>query len=187
MERGRVGTGVPRLRPGRHLRAPNAVAAPPGAATVLDRDPEELLHTPVWRIRLEKIRDHLSPIGSIDCAQDAHDFVKPFFEGLDREHFLVVCLTASSHVIGSEVVAIGDESSCPVDIANVFKAAILRNARAILVAHNHPNGGCTPSGADINLTGQLLEAAEVMRIRLIDHLVVGDYAYSSLGELGFLE
>jgi DNA repair protein RadC len=66
----------------------------------------------------------------------------------------------------------------------VFKAALLANAAAIILAHNHPSGEATPSPDDAVLTRRLRTAGEVMGIEVLDHLVIGDRRYVSFRETG---
>jgi DNA repair protein RadC len=62
----------------------------------------------------------------------------------------------------------------------VFKSAILANAVAIIVCHNHPSGELVPSDEDIKLTKQLIEAGELLGIKVLDHLIVSNQGYKSL-------
>jgi DNA repair protein RadC len=66
----------------------------------------------------------------------------------------------------------------------VFKAALLANAAAIILAHNHPSGDATPSPDDAVLTRRLRTAGEVMGIEVLDHLVIGDRRYVSFRDTG---
>jgi DNA repair protein RadC len=63
---------------------------------------------------------------------------------------------------------------------DVFKSAILANAVAIIVCHNHPSGELVPSDEDIKLTKQLIEAGELLGIKVLDHLIVSSQGYKSL-------
>ena len=68
----------------------------------------------------------------------------------------------------------------------VFKTAILSNAASIMAFHNHPSGETTPSQQDIQLTNRLYEAGELLGIKLLDHLIIGDGTFTSLKEKGYL-
>jgi DNA repair protein RadC len=68
----------------------------------------------------------------------------------------------------------------------VFKAAILANASAIVVAHVHPSGDPTPSGDDLHLTRQLTAAGTLLGIEVLDHIIVGDGRHVSFREIGHL-
>lgn len=92
----------------------------------------------------------------------------------DREHFVVMLLNSKNRIIGMNTVSVGSLSSSLVHPREVFKPAILANAAAILVAHNHPSGEPTPSCEDIEITKRLKAAAELLSIRLLDHIVLGE-------------
>jgi DNA repair protein RadC len=78
----------------------------------------------------------------------------------------------------------GSVNAAQVRIAEVFKEAVRANSPAIAIAHNHPSGDPTPSAADIALTTELNNAAKVLDIDLIDHLIIGDGRWISLRRLG---
>jgi DNA repair protein RadC len=92
----------------------------------------------------------------------------------DREHFVVLLLNSKNRLIGINTVSIGSLTSSLAHPREVFKPAILANAAAIIVAHNHPSGEPTPSQDDVEITKRLHAAAELLGIRLLDHIVLGD-------------
>jgi DNA repair protein RadC len=119
--------------------------------------------------------------GSADLVRDstsAAALLRPCFEGLDREQFVVCGLDAKHRVIGINVVSIGTLTLSLVHPREVFKALILMNAAAWLCAHNHPSGDVTPSQEDRALTKRLREASELLGITLLDHLILGEGCYS---------
>jgi DNA repair protein RadC len=104
-------------------------------------------------------------------------------ENEDREHFTVVLLDARNRVVGVNTVSIGTLTASLVHPREVFKPAILANAAAIIVAHNHPSGDPEPSNEDVAITQRLGEAGALLGIRLLDHLVLGaDGAFVSLAD-----
>lgn len=118
----------------------------------------------------------------IGSADDAWRLLAPRLEGLDRERFVVVLLNRKHAVLGVELVAIGTLDATLVHPREVFKPAIRRSAAAVLLAHNHPSGDPTPSPEDHALTRRLLEAADVLGLQVLDHLVIGAGRYASLRE-----
>ena len=84
----------------------------------------------------------------IAAPEEIVEVIKPVFDGLDREQFVVLYLNMKLHPIGVEIIAIGGSYECNVEIKNVFKGAIVANAVAIAVAHNHPSGVPKPSDGD---------------------------------------
>ena len=109
------------------------------------------------------------------------------------ESFVVIMLDRKNHPIGKHVVTTGTLTSSLAHPREVFRAAILANAAAIVCTHNHPSGDPAPSAADVQVTRQLREAAKALDIELMDHVVCGDakadprgLGYYSFREAGVL-
>ena len=90
----------------------------------------------------------------------------------DREQFVCFHLDARNHVNGREVVSIGSLNASLVHPRELFKAAILNNAAAVVLAHNHPSGDTTPSKEDILLTQRIVAAGKLLGIEVMDHVIV---------------
>ena len=90
----------------------------------------------------------------------------------DREKFIVLHLDARNRVIAHEIASIGSQSASIVHPREVFKAAILKGANSIILAHNHPSGDPAPSRDDIDLTHRLREAGNIVGVEIIDHIIV---------------
>jgi len=107
---------------------------------------------------------------------------------LDRkseEVFAILTLDVKSQLTGVFEVSKGSLSSSIVTPREVFKRAILQNAKAILLAHNHPSGDPKPSGDDIQITERLVEAGDLLGINVFDHLIIGSSSnFVSLKERG---
>ena len=84
------------------------------------------------------------------------------------------------------MVSVGSLNKAIVYPREVFKKAILSNAANVLAFHNHPSGDTEPSQQDIQLTSRLVEAGELLGIKLLDHLIRGDETFISLKETGYL-
>jgi DNA repair protein RadC len=101
-----------------------------------------------------------------------------------QESFWVILLDRKNHALGCVMVSLGTLSNTLVHPREVFKPAILASASAIIVAHNHPSGDPAPSAPDIQVTRQLREAAKILDIMLIDHVIIG-YPESDPQGLGY--
>ena len=97
-----------------------------------------------------------------------------------QECFALVLLDVKHRLLGTQVVTIGTATETLAHPREVFRAAIHRGATRIIVAHNHPSGAVEPSPEDIALTKQLLQAALVVGIPVLDHLILGGGQYCSL-------
>ena len=105
----------------------------------------------------------------------------------DREVFVVLHLDTRNRVVAHEVTSIGSQNASLVHPREVFKAAILKGATSIILAHNHPSGDPAPSKDDIDLTHRLAEAGGLMGIQVLDHFVVAPAGESvSMKELGIV-
>ena len=124
-------------------------------------------------------RQILSPNG-------AYQMIKEQLEGLDREQFIIACLNTKNEPTNISVVSVGTLNKAIIHPREVFKTAILSNASSIMAFHNHPSGDTTPSDQDIQLTHRLVEAGELLGIKLLDHLIIGDGSFTSLKEKGYL-
>ena len=124
-------------------------------------------------------RQILSPNG-------AYQMIKEQLEGLDREQFIIACLNTKNEPTNITLVSVGSLNKAIVHPREVFKTAILSNAASIMAFHNHPSGDATPSDQDIQLTHRLVEAGELLGIKLLDHLIIGDSSFTSLKEKGYL-
>lgn len=105
-------------------------------------------------------------------------------ENSAEEKFVMLCFNTKNNVIGAFEVSKGSLNASIVHPREVFKRAILSNANTILVAHNHPSCDLSPSNDDINLTEQLKQTGDIIGIRLLDHLIVGDNSFYSFKEDG---
>ncbi len=141
---------------------------------------------PRYRITLVAEGGHTIPYGVLRDSTAAAAVLRPCFDGLDREQFLVCCLDAKNASIGVNIVSIGSLTLSIVHVREVFKSAILLNACAILAVHNHPSGDPTPSPEDRTLTTRLREAGDLLGIRLLDHLILGDDRVYSFADQGWL-
>ena len=109
----------------------------------------------------------------------------------DVESLIVVFLNTRRRPIGFQVISTGTLDTLLVHPREVFKAAIVMNAAAIILSHNHPSGDPTPSEADIKVTREMVRAGQLLKIEVLDHVILGQStperpkAYSSLRELGY--
>ena len=107
------------------------------------------------------------------------------------EHFLVLLLNTRRRIIRVEPISQGTLDSIHVHAREVFKHAIVANAAAIVLVHNHPSGDPTPSEADIKVTRDLIRAGQLLKIEVLDHVILGHRTttrardFASLRELGF--
>jgi DNA repair protein RadC len=103
-----------------------------------------------------------------------------------KEIFLTLHLDGKNRIIALDLVSIGSLNQSIVHPREVFKTACLSNAAAIILVHQHPTGDPSPSSEDIAITRRLKEAGEIMGIKILDHIIVGEGEYLSFTERGLL-
>jgi len=118
----------------------------------------------------------------VKTSGDVYQAFREHFASLDREQFVVVLLDNKNVILGFNVVSVGTINSSLVHPREVFKPAILANAAAVLLIHNHPSGDPEPSAEDKAITRRLKEAGEILGIKLLDHVVIGDGHFVSFAE-----
>ena len=133
------------------------------------------------RCRVCLVRENTSgEIIRISDSSSVYELVKDELVNSDRERFLSVMLTTTNDLIGVETVFIGEINVIRISVREVFKSALLANAVSIILCHNHPSGDLTPSASDIEITKQLINAGELLQIKVFDHLIVSNQGYKSL-------
>lgn len=117
------------------------------------------------------------------------DALAPILDALENvkfrevEYFLCITLNSTHKIIGTHVVSQGTVNSALVHPRDVFRAAIMDNAAAIIIAHNHPSGSLEPSTDDKDVTRRMKQAGNIVGIKVLDHLIVGP----SVGYFSFVE
>ncbi|MEM9810509.1 MAG: DNA repair protein RadC [Pseudomonadota bacterium] len=102
------------------------------------------------------------------------------------EQFRILFLNNKNTLIADEKQQTGTVNHTPVYVREVIKRALTLNASAIILVHNHPSGDPTPSRADIQMTGQIVQAAKAVDLVVHDHLIIGRGQETSFRNLGLL-
>ena len=103
-----------------------------------------------------------------------------------KEYFIALHLDGKNRLLCVDIVSIGSLNASIVHPREVFKSVLLSSAAAIILVHNHPSGDPTPSREDLELTGRLKEAGELLGIRVLDHVIIGSGCYVSLADRGLV-
>jgi DNA repair protein RadC len=120
----------------------------------------------------------------VHSPADAAEMVQYEMGVLEQEELRIMLLDTRNRVTHIETVYRGSVNSSQVRIAEIFKAAIRRNATNLIVIHNHPSGDPTPSPDDVAITRAILQAGELLDVKLLDHIIVGNGRFVSLKERG---
>ena len=132
-------------------------------------------------------QDHDYPI--LDNPADVYGYLCDIWDNdkLElQEEFVVIILNNALRVLGWSKVSSGGKTATIVDVTMVIQIALLANAHAVVIAHNHPGGTMRPSTADINLTNRIKKSLSLMGIALHDHLIIARDQYYSFKEHGQL-
>lgn len=121
---------------------------------------------------------------TVHSPEDAAALVQYEMSALEYEELRVVLLDVRNRVLDVQSIYRGSATSAQVRVGELFKAAIRRNAAAIIVIHNHPSGDPTPSPEDVALTRAIVQAGNLLDVGVLDHLVIGRGRYVSLKERG---
>jgi DNA repair protein RadC len=114
------------------------------------------------------------------------DYFHHEFRDSRKEYFLALLLDGKNRIIRRVQVSEGSLNQSIVHPREVFSPAVKESAAALILVHNHPTGDPAPSGEDIAVTRRLREAGELMGIKVLDHIIVGDGEYMSFVERGLL-
>lgn len=122
----------------------------------------------------------------VSSPREVATFLMPQFGSCAVEQFGVVLLDTKHRVLKTRRLSVGSLDASVVHPREVFRAAVLGGAAAVVLFHNHPSGDPTPSRDDCELTRRIAAAGELMGIDVLDHLILADTQYVSLRESGRL-
>lgn len=123
---------------------------------------------------------------NISCSRDAFLLIRAELSELPREEFWILLLSRSNRLIEKVRISQGGVSGTITDIRIILQSAFTKLASAMILCHNHPSGNLQPSQADIKITKKISEAAKLMDIAVLDHLIIGEEAYMSFADENLL-
>ncbi|MBR3951083.1 MAG: DNA repair protein RadC [Bacteroidaceae bacterium] len=134
------------------------------------------------RRREEELPDH----PQLNTSQAAYDYMAQRLVDLPHEEFWAILLNRAGRVIDTVMVSKGGTASTAVDVRIIMREAVQNLASAIILCHNHPSGNNQPSRDDELLTRQISDAAKLMNVVVLDHIIVCDRSYYSFSDEGKL-
>ncbi len=123
---------------------------------------------------------------SLCASADVASFYQPRLKDRKKEEFRCLLLDSKNRVICDEAVSLGSLTASIVHPRETFKHAVRESAAAVIFVHNHPSGDTRPSQEDILLTKRLVQAGDVLGIRVLDHVIVGDGGHFSFRDSGLM-
>lgn len=125
-------------------------------------------------------------LDEIKESNDIYDHYKLRFTNYKQEVFLMLIVNSRNQITREVEVSKGSLTSCTVHPREAFKEAIRDSGSGVIFVHNHPSGDPAPSRADIMLTERLKKAGDILGIRVLDHVIIGDERYYSFTDEGLL-
>lgn len=116
----------------------------------------------------------------IDEPAVAAGLLMPRLAYQDKEHAAVVVMNVKHQWLATEVISIGTKEECLFPPDEVFKAALRHDGKRVIIAHNHPSGGLSPSPEDIELTKHMVRGGYLLNMPVLDHLIIGNGDFSSI-------
>ncbi|MCY4529743.1 MAG: hypothetical protein OXD46_12015 [Chloroflexi bacterium] len=173
----------------RKKKSPKAtLAASPEGQAVLDalRSNQSLLGELAARYEVSIRPDGPEDPPSIGSPYDVYRLLGPEMSVLAQEQLRVLLLDNNNNVIGQRVIYQGNVNSSMVRAAEVLRPAVVEAVPGVIVVHNHPSGDPDPSPNDVQITRKLKQAAELLDIELLDHVVIGTKRHVSLKDRGLM-
>lgn len=131
---------------------------------------------------LKRISRAKQPTTFLSSAKKVFELMRDKFKDEKQEHFVTLLLNNRNYFIKEELITTGVLDSSIVDTREIFKPAIKNSAARIILVHNHPSGNPSPSEEDIQVTKKIIEAGEMLGIRVLDHVIIGKDSYWSWRE-----
>ena len=129
-----------------------------------------------------KKQAHYTPDTPIKASAQAAGYLREDFRDLDHEESWILLLNGAHLPLAKKMITVGTIKSTQIDHRRIIKEALLCNATAIILFHNHPSGNPAPSASDMNETNKLKKACDIFDISLLDHIILADTTYYSFAE-----
>ena len=135
----------------------------------------------------KRIAEQTLSLKKLDSPQAVYALLAPEMRALRQESLRVILLDTRYHLIRVQEVSLGSTNESIAHPREVFRPAVISSAYAVIVVHNHPSGDASPSQTDHSLTRRLAEAAELLQIKLLDHIIIGAPSETNPGYFSFKE
>ncbi|MEE8283221.1 MAG: RadC family protein [Candidatus Methylomirabilales bacterium] len=125
--------------------------------------------------------------GKVESSQDVYAFLLPHMRDRAKEVFQVLLLNGQNEILELVTTSEGSLTESPVYPREIMQLANRHHAAALIFAHNHPSGNPKPSATDKAITTELVFAGKIMRVKVLDHLIIGDDRFFSFADAGLIE
>ena len=132
------------------------------------------------------LRQKTGPRKKITSVEDIVNYYKPYLRDLKREVFKIMMLDSRNKIIKEMTISEGSLNASIVHPREVIREIIRESASAVIFVHNHPSGEPKPTREDIEITKRLVKACDLVGVRVLDHIIMGDDEYTSLADEGLI-
>ena len=122
----------------------------------------------------------------IKTASDVYQYYVDELQNKTKEYFYALFLDTKNRIIKEELVSIGTLNESLIHPRELFNSAVQASCNSVIIVHNHPSGDCIPSDSDKEVTKVLVDAGEIMGIKVLDHVIIGKEGFMSLKESGVM-
>ena len=153
------------------------------------KNPQLTNQFPIGEVQLSYKRKNQFTFFKITSSASANECIRKIFpveQICYRERMYALYLDNSNNVLGYQLLSIGGITGTLVDVRILMQGALLINAVGLLLFHNHPSNTLKPSNADKNITNKIIRSAEVLDLKVLDHLIITEDSYYSFADNGEL-
>lgn len=135
----------------------------------------------------EYLKEKMESVSKVRNSKEIFDYLYLTMRDLKKEIFKVIYLDSASQVIDNENLFAGTLNASSVYPREIVKSAVHKNVASLIFVHNHPSGDPTPSESDKAITEDLVYACNLVQIKVLDHIIIGDNRYFSFADEGLIE
>lgn len=122
----------------------------------------------------------------ITGSKDAADYFQPLLGDLNHEEFWIMLLDRGNKILDAFRISQGGISGTVIDVRIILKTALEKLGSSLILCHNHPSGTMQASDSDLKITRKISDAAKLMDMQVLDHIIIGQNKYLSLADEGLL-
>jgi len=141
----------------------------------------------VQEVSRRYLKDRMMSKAYCHSSKEVFDYLYHSLRDLRKEHFKVLFLDAKNQILEEKTLFEGTVDSSAIYPREIMKDALHYDATSLIFVHNHPSGDPEPSVCDKEITRELVFAAKVMQLRVLDHIIIGNNCYFSFADKGMIE
>jgi DNA repair protein RadC len=123
----------------------------------------------------------------VRTSKDVVNYFIPYLRDMKKEIFKIILLDGKNKIIKDTTISEGILTKSIIHPREIIKEAVTESAAALVLIHNHPSGEPQPSQDDIEITNRIISACELLGIKILDHLIIGDNNYFSFFDEGLIK